>query len=63
MDLFGAAHDKGRGEGGKGRVIPYLEKVQKIYKKHVKDPDLDFCSFQQFFTENLQFLLYEVMQI
>ena len=34
MELSGAAHD-GRGKrGSTGRVIPYLEKVQKIYKSH-----------------------------
>ena len=35
MELSGAAHDgRGKRRGGTGRVIPYLEKVQKIYKSH-----------------------------
>ena len=38
-----------------GTVIPYLKKIQKIYKS--RDTPLEFCWYQHFFTENQQILL------
>ena len=40
-------------------VIPYLKKIQKIHKSH--DTPLD--SYQHFFTENQQFLVYQEIQV
>ena len=45
----------------RGTVIPYLKKIQKIYES--RDTPREFCSHQQFFTENQQILLYQEMQI
>ena len=44
-----------------GTLIPYLKKIQKIYKSH--DTTLEFCQHQQFFTGNQQILLYQEIQI
>ena len=40
-------------------VIPYLKKIQKIYKS--RDTPLD--SYQYFFTENQQLLAYQEIQV
>ena len=44
MGFFGAAHGRRGGGGGvmkRGTIIPYLRKIQKIYKS--RDTSLDFC--------------------
>ena len=51
MDFLGAAHGWGGGGGGirftypiimkLGTVIPYLRKIQKMYKS--RDTSLEFC--------------------
>ena len=38
-------------------VIPYIQKIQKIYKSH--DTPLEFCWYQHFFTGIQQLLLYK----
>ena len=42
-------------------VIPYLKKIQKIYK--LRDTTLGFCWYQHFCIGNQQFLLYQEIQI
>ena len=44
-----------------GTVIPYIKKIQKIYKS--RDIPHAFCLHQQFFSGNQQFLLYQEIQI
>ena len=44
-----------------GTVIPYLEKIQKLYESRVTS--LEFCLHQQFFTRKQQVLLYQEIQI
>ena len=44
-----------------GTVIPYLRKIQKIYKP--RDTSLEFCWHQHFFTKNQQILLHQDIQI
>ena len=44
-----------------GTVIPYLKKIQKIYKS--RDTLFEFCLHQHFLTENLQILLCQEIQI
>ena len=44
-----------------GMVIPYLKKIQKIYKS--QDTPLEFCWHQHFFIGNQQLLLYHEIQI
>ena len=44
-----------------GTAIPYLVKIQKIYESSDTSPD--FFRHQQFFTGNLQILLYQEIQI
>ena len=43
-----------------GRVIPYVSKIQKIYKS--RDTPRDFCWSQHFFTGNQQILLNQEIQ-
>ena len=40
-----------------GTVIPYLRKIQEIYKS--RDTPLEFCWHQHFFTRNQQILVYQ----
>ena len=42
-------------------VIPYLRKIQKIYKS--RNTSLKFCWHQHFFTGNQQILLFQEIQI
>ena len=42
-------------------VIPYLRKIQKIYKS--RDTSLEFCWHQHFFKENQRILLHQEIQI
>ena len=42
-------------------VIPYLKKIQRIYKWH--DKPLEFCCHQHFFTQNHKLLLYQEIDI
>ena len=44
-----------------GAVIPYLNKIQKIYE--LRDTTLEFCWHQHFFTGNQQILLYQEIRI
>ena len=44
-----------------GTVMPYLRKIQKMYKS--RDTSLDFCWHQHFFTGNQQILLHQEIQI
>ena len=44
-----------------GTVIPYLRKIQKMYKS--RDTSLEFCWHQHFFTKNQQFLVYQEIQV
>ena len=44
-----------------GKVIPYLRKIQKIYKS--RDTSLEFCWHQHFFTRNQQILLHQEIQM
>ena len=44
-----------------GTVVPYLKKIQKIYKSC--DTTLESCWHQHFFTANQQILLYQEIQI
>ena len=44
-----------------GTFIPYLRKIQKMYKSH--DTSLEFCWHQHFFTENRQILLHQELHI
>ena len=44
-----------------GTLIPYLKKIQKIYKS--RDTALEFWWHQHFFTGNQQILLYQEIQI
>ena len=44
-----------------GTVIPYLKKIQKIYKS--RDTSLELCWDQNFFTRNCQILLHQEIQI
>ena len=44
-----------------GTVIPYLNKIQRIYES--RDTPPDFYWHQHFFTRNLQILLYQEIQI
>ena len=44
-----------------GTVIPYLKKIQRIYKS--RDTPLEFCRHQNLFTGNLLILLYQEIQI
>ena len=44
-----------------GAVIIYLKKIQKIYKS--RDTSHESCWHQQFFTENQQILLYQVIHV
>ena len=44
-----------------GRVIPYLRKIQKMYKSC--DTSLEFCWHQHFFTGNQQILLHQEIHI
>ena len=76
MSIFGAAHRSGEG-GQKapllkicdtyatimkrGTVIPYLEKIQKIYES--LDTPSEFCWHQHFSTGNQQILLYQKIQV
>ena len=71
MGFFGAAHGLGRAFWPPlckihhtyptmmklGTVIPYLRKIQKMYKSH--DTSLEFCWHQHFFTRNQQILLHQ----
>ena len=68
MGFFGAAHGWGGGEElfaplskichtyptmtELGTVIPYLRKIQKMFK--LRDTFLDSCRYQHFFTGNQQ---------
>ena len=42
-------------------VIPYLKKIQKLYKSH--DTTLEFCWHQHFLTRNQQILPYQEIHI
>ena len=66
MGLFGAAHEWWGTKRSLakichtyptmvklGTLIPYLKKIQKIYKSC--DTPLEFCSHQYFFTRNIKF--------
>ena len=44
-----------------GTVIPYLEKIQKIYDS--RDTPSEFCWHHNFFTGNQQILLYKKIQV
>ena len=44
-----------------GTFLPYLKKMQKVYKS--RDTDLDFCWHQHFFTGNQQVLLHQDIQM
>ena len=44
-----------------GTVIPYLKKIQKIYKS--RDTSLELCWDQHFFTRNCQILLHQEIRI
>ena len=44
-----------------GTVIPYLRKIQKMYKS--RDTSLEFCWHQHFFTGNQQILLHQKIHI
>ena len=44
-----------------GTVIPYLRKIQKMYKS--RDTFLEFCWNQHFFTWNQQILLHQEINI
>ena len=44
-----------------GTVIPYLRKIQKMYKS--RDTYLDSCRHQHFFTGNQQILLHQEVRI
>ena len=44
-----------------GTVIPYLKKIQKLYKS--SDTLLDFCWHQHFVIDKQQILLYQEIQI
>ena len=43
------------------KVIPYLKKIQKIYKSC--DVPLEFCWHRHFFTQNQQILVFREIQI
>ena len=77
MGIFGAAHGWGGGGVKKtplpkiclryptmmkpGTVIPYLNKIQKIYES--RDTPSEFYWHQHFFTGNQQIFLYQEIQI
>ena len=75
MGFFGAAHGWGRPFWTPlpkichtyptimklGTVIPYLRKIQKMYKS--RDTSLEFCWHQHFFTRNQQILLHQEIQV
>ena len=74
MGIFGAAHGCGGQIGPLPKicqayptmtklctVIPYLKKIQKLYKS--RDTSPEFCWNQHFFTGNQQILLYQEIQI
>ena len=42
-------------------IIPYIKKIQKIYKSHEAPHEL--CWHQQFFTGNQQLLLYQELPL
>ena len=44
-----------------GTFIPYLKKIQKLYKS--RDKPLEFFRHQYFFTGNQQILLYQEIQV
>ena len=44
-----------------GTVIPYLRKIQKMYKS--RDTSLEFCWHQHFFTGNQEILLHQEIHI
>ena len=71
MGFFGAAHGSEGAFGAPlpkichtyptimklGTVIPYLRKIQKMYKS--RDTFLDSCRHQRFFTGNQQILSHQ----
>ena len=75
MGLFGAAHGWGRVKKASlpkiwhkyptmirlDTVVPYLKKIQKIYKS--RDIHSELCWHQHFFTGNQQIILYQEIQI
>ena len=44
-----------------GKVIPYLNKIQKVYES--RNTPLEFCRHHHFFTGNQQILLYQEIKI
>ena len=74
MGLFGAAHASGCKNAHLHKichtyptmmklstVIPYLTKIQNMYKS--REPPINFCWHQYFFTKDQQLLLYQEIQI